>query len=115
MDSKCKGDISDTVKRDNLSAISLLITAPTFFGGSFFVIQISYERRAEHAAQTHTLAVCSSAFSRANALLQLRWRDLSADGRTMRTDPVKETGLPVFQERSIAGSAEAAKKNLNAI
>jgi hypothetical protein len=33
----------------------------------------------------------------------------------MRTDSVKETGLPVFQERSIAGSAEAAKKNLNVI
>jgi len=30
----------------------------------------------------------------------------------MRTDPVKETGLPVFQERSIAGSTEAAKNNL---
>ena len=97
------------------SVLSLLINAPTFFGGGFFVIQIYYERRAEHAAQTHALASCSGAFSRANALLQLRGRDLSADGRTVRTDSVKETGLPVFQERSIAGSAEAAKKNLNVI
>jgi hypothetical protein len=29
----------------------------------------------------------------------------------MRTDPVEETGLPVFQERSIAGNTEAAKIN----